>query len=455
MRARPAPEAMEYYRPCRFRKLLERSHIFVPRNQLVAEVARGAGRRGDAGGFAFAARALRSRNYRLYAGGNAISLIGTWLQRVAVGWLAWQLTHSGTWLGLVAAADLCPTVVLSPLAGILADRGGRLRVIWATQLIASAQSVLLAVLVAADALGIEGLFAMSLLLGAANAINQPARLALVPSLVEREALASAVAINSITFNGARFIGPALAGVIIAEGSIALAFAVNAATFIVFMVALMGVSVPPEGSGAAGRAFFADTFAGYSYAMRHPGIGPVLLLMTATALFARGFSELLPGFADAVFGRGAQGLAWLTAMVGLGAVAGGLFMAHRSRLEGLTRVLVANVLVLIIALLGFTATASYWIALPCLFLAGLALVSTGIAAQTLVQHAIIPEMRGRVMALYGMIFRAGPAFGTLLMGALSGPLGLRLPVALGALLCAGAWFWARLRRDAIAAALETS
>src|SRR4051794_6841882 len=284
------------------------------------------------GGFGNIARAFASRNYRLFAAGNAISLIGTWLQRVAVGWLAWQLTHSGAWLGLVAFADLFPTVLLSPWAGALADRRDRVRVIWVSQVVAMTQATLLALLTGFGIITIWSLFALAVLLGMANAVNQPARLALIPSLVDRANLASAVAINSIIFNGARFIGPALAGIVIAEGSIALAFAVNAVSFIVFMIALLGVRVAPEGVGAAGRTLFADTFAGYAYAARHPGIGPVLLLMTATAFFARGFSELLPGFADAVFGRGAQGLAWLTAMVGLGAVAGGLFMARRSRLE---------------------------------------------------------------------------------------------------------------------------
>ena len=167
------------------------------------------------GGFGNIGRAFASRNYRIYVTGNSISLTGTWLQRLAIGWLAWQLTHSGTWLGLVSFADLFPTVVLSPWAGALADRAERVRVIWVSQCIATTQAITLALLTYFDAIGIVGLFTLAAMMGIANAINQPARLALIPELVDRANLPSAVAINSIVFNGARFIGPMIAGIVIA------------------------------------------------------------------------------------------------------------------------------------------------------------------------------------------------------------------------------------------------
>jgi predicted MFS family arabinose efflux permease len=180
---------------------------------------------------------------------------------------------------------------------------------------------------------------------------------------------------------------------------------------------------------------------------------MMILMTATALGARAFIELMPGFADAVFGRGAQGLAWLTATTGLGAMVGGLMMASRGSAQGLTRLVIGNVLLMSFALLAFTATTSFWFALPCLFVAGFSLVVNGIGAQTLIQTAVDGAMRGRVMSLYGMIFRGGPALGALIMGASASQVGLRLPVACGALLCAGFWLWARLRRNRTAASLE--
>src|ERR1044071_5119980 len=183
--------------------------------------------------FGNVSRAFAHRNYRVYISGNSISLIGWWLQRVAVGWLAWTLTHSGTWLGLVSLADFLPVLFLSPFAGVLADRRDRVWIIRITQLCGCVQAGLLALLVWTDTITIELLFALVLLLGIASGIAQPARLALVPSLVDRTSLASALAINSVVFNLARFIGPAIAGVTIAEIGIAAAFAANAVTYLAF------------------------------------------------------------------------------------------------------------------------------------------------------------------------------------------------------------------------------
>lgn len=408
------------------------------------------------GGFSHAAAALRNDNYRAYTIGNAISLIGTWLQRVAVGWLAWQLTHSGTWLGLVAFADLFPTVLLSPFAGAFADRHDRLRIMFVTQIAAMTQAVLLAVLTYLDEIDIFGLFGLTVLLGIANAVNQPARLALIPSLVDRAQLPSAVAINSIVFNCARFIGPAAAGFAIANGGIAFAFAANAMSYIAFLIALLVVRLPREARGGGGppRPFLVDTIEGYRYSANHPGIGPMLVMLSITSLGTRAFVELLPGFADAVFHRGPEGLAWLTAATGIGAVIGGIWTAHRAAAGALTPVIVTNMLVMSAALLGFVATDQFWVALACLFVAGISLVINGVAAQTLIQTASALAMRGRVMAIYGTIFRGGPALGALIMGTLSSHIGLRWAVAAGAIFCALGWIWARMKQPAMAAALES-
>jgi predicted MFS family arabinose efflux permease len=399
-------------------------------------------------------RALSNRNYRIYSIGNFTSLCGTWLQRIAVGWLAWQLTHSGTWLGLVSFADLFPTVILSPYAGALADRRDRLTVIKSTQLVAMIQAITMAVLTYEGAMTIGWLVALSLMMGIANAINQPARLALIPSLVDRSNLSSAVAINATIFNCARFLGPAIAGFVIAQGSIELAFAVNAASYVVFFVALHRIRLTDTKPAILReRNFLQDSIEGYVYVARHPGIGPMMILLTATSLGSRAFVELLPGFADAVFGRGAQALAWLTAVTGLGAMLGGVLMATRGDPRGLTRLVIGNVLLMSIALLAFTATNSFWFALPCLFVAGFSLVVNGIGAQTLIQTTVDAAMRGRVLSLYGVIFRGGPALGALIMGAASSHVGLQLPVACGALFCAAFWLWARLRQSRIEAAME--
>ncbi len=407
-------------------------------------------------GFKNAMRVLRIRNYKVYTAGNSVSLVGTWMQRASVLWLAWSLAHSTIWLGVVSVADLLPTLLLSPVAGLMADRVDRLRLIRLTQLAAMAQAVLLAVLTYTGLIGIELLFLLTLALGAANAVNQPARLALIPNLVDRASLPSAVAINSLVFNSARFVGPAVAGIIIDRGSIGLAFALNAVTYLPFIAALARIRLLPDAPAArppARGALVGDTLAGYAYALRHPGIGRMLLLFAVTSFSLRGFIEMFPGFADVVFGRGPEGYTWLTATLGLGAVVGGLWMVRRPGIHGLTALIIGHTFLVALSVLGFTATASYWVAIVCVFLCGFSLVTTGISAQTLIQSAVDPAMRGRVLGFYGMLFRGGPAFNALVLGWLASLIGLRLSVAAGALVCLAYWGWARLRQDVMEEALE--
>ena len=405
------------------------------------------------GGLGNVVLAFNHRNYRIYASGNAVSLVGIWMQRIAVGWLAWTLTRSGTWLGVMSMAEFLPVVFLSPLAGALADRRDRVGIIRVTQIAGSIEATLLAVLVYTGTITIELLLGLTLLLGVFNAMAQPSRLALIPTLVDRAALPSALAINAIIFNSARFLGPAVAGIVIARVNVGAAFTVNAATYVAFLIAMTNLrGLPALPVGATQSVLKASTEA-YVYASRHPGIAPMLLLFTVTTVGTRGFVELFPGFADSVFGRGPEGLSMLTSTVGLGAIFGALWMLLRPAIAGLTRLVLGNTLVISLAILAFTATDRFVLALPCVFLAGTAMTITGIGAQTLLQAAVDIRMRGRIMALYGMIFRAGPAVGAVLMGSLSERFGLRLPLALGALVSCGFWAWTRLKRTRMAETLE--
>jgi len=407
------------------------------------------------GGLGNIARAFAHRNYLVYVSGNSISLIGWWLERVAVGWLTWTLTHSGAWLGLISLADFLPVLFLAPFAGVLADRRDRVRTIRLTQWIGCMQASLLAILVVSDAMTIEILFALVLMLGIASGVAQPSRLALIPTLVDRQSLASALAINSVIFNLARFIGPALAGIVIAEIGIAAAFAANAFSYIAFQISLLNLrGLPPQPAVGRQNVLRASVEA-LSYACRHPGIGPMLLLFVVTTIGTRGFIELFPGFADRVFGRGPQGLAMLTSTVGLGAICGASWMVLRSAITGLANVVLVCTLIMSLAILAFTATDAFYLALPCVFVAGAMMTITGTGAQTLIQAAVDARMSGRVMALYGMIFRAGPAVGAVLMGTLSEYLGLRLALALGAMVSGSFWLAMRFRHKCMAAALECS
>ena len=411
----------------------------------------------EATGFAAIRSALSHPNYARYTVGNVCSHLGTWVQRVAVGWLTWELTESGTWLGIIAFADLAPTVVLAPLAGAVADRVDRMKAIKVTQSLALLQAVALAALTFSGLITRELLLVLALSLGVVMAFNQPLRLSIVPGLVPRRDLSSAIGINSLSFNFARVGGPALAGIIIVTWGVAPAFAFNALSYLVFIAALFLMRVAPWRRPAAPKPLAnipLEIMEGFRYSVRHPGIGPLLVVLSAVALGGRAHVELLPGFAANVFGRGADGLAMLTSAMGVGAVAGGILLARRGAVAGLTTIVTANMVLLAVALAGFTATDMFWLALPCLALSGFGMVTIGVGEQTLMQNAVDGAMRGRVLSLYGMIARGGPAFGALVMGGLSEFIGLRWPVAGGAALVLAAFLWALPRRHRIAAALET-
>ena len=408
-------------------------------------------------GFRGILRTLKHPNYGVYAAGNSVSLIGTWIQRIAVGWLTWELTGSGAWLGVVAFADLFPSVVIGPLGGAVADRVSRIRIIAIAQTLAMLQAFSLCVLTATGLITIEILIALVLLHGVVVAFNQPARLALVPSLVARADLPTAVAINAIIFNLARFIGPAVAGLLIVASGVAAAFAANGISFLAFLVALSRIRLDPARSEAAGlggrRSLLGDVADGLRYTARHAGIGPLLLLLAVLSVCVRPFVELLPGFTAEVFARGPAGLAMLSSTMGVAAVLSGLWLAQRQTTVGLARLVLAVVVGVAAAILGFVATDIFGVALACVAIAAICMVISGVGAQTLLQLSVDGAMRGRVMSLYGIIFRGGPAMGALIMGVVSEATGLRWPLAGGAAIAVLVWAWTWRRRATIAAALD--
>lgn len=391
---------------------------------------------------------MQHRNYRLYSIGDGVSLLGNWTQRVAIAWLTWELTQSGMWLGIVAFADLFPAVIFSPIGGVIADRGEPRRISMSTQSLQMLHALLLFLLTWMEWMDIYLLVFFSALRGALAAINQPARMSLVPSLIPRQDLSVALAINSILFNIARFVGPAIAGTVIVASGVSGAFAFNAATYVVLVWALWAIDVKPQQreSHKERRGLFSQVTAGYAYVSAHPGIGPLLLIFTAVTVLARPIVELLPGFADGIYERGAHGLAWMTSMVGLGAMVGGVSMVRRSDTARLVNAAVGSLVVLSASVLAFALIPSFWAGLALLFAFGFTSATSGVGTQTLTQSALDDAMRGRVMSLYGVIFRGGPAIGALLMGVASEHLGLQAPVAIGAGICLLVALWAVSKRQ---------
>lgn len=382
--------------------------------------------------FSAVARPFRNRNFAMYTAGNAISNTGTWIQRLAVGWLAWKLTESAFWVAAVSFADLFPVVILGMFGGVLADRVNRLKVVRICQIVQALQATALFFLVAYDLITIELLFAFTLILGASTGFDQPARQSLVYGLVPREDLTSAVAVNSMIFNTARFIGPAIAGVVIAAFGLAWAFAINAVSFLATILALTFMKLPAAEHVSKHRmSVLADLLLGFRYTARHQVIGRLILYSLALSLLVRPLNELLPAITELLFGHGASGLAILTSARGVGALIGGLLLAKRTQIQGLTRHLVYSMLAGVVSVFLLLATGNLWVGAVAVAMFGFALSTTGTGTVTLIQVTVDNRLRGRVLSLNGLIMRGVPSLGAVVMGWVADRVGLQWPLAVGA------------------------
>jgi MFS family permease len=406
------------------------------------------------GGLSALRRTFSIRNYRLFVIGNMTSNMGLWVQRVAIGWLTWELTKSTAWLGGMAMAESAPTILLGLIAGTVVDRVDYFKLMRFTQACSLLYSVLMAAFTFAGLMNIWLLLTLTVARGAIVAFNRPSRMTVVYTMVGRDLLPSALAMNSTIFNTSRFIGPAIGGFIIVAGGVAWAFATGAAMFFVFTLALRAMNVTSITPDRVPRSMVAETLEGVRYILAHNGIRKQLMLLIGTALFAKPVTDLLPGFAAQVFERGPHGLALLLSAHGLGATAAGLWLAGRDKgLIGMTGVTIRNILFMAIGLLIFTSTDIFWISCPIVAWIGFTFIVQGVTNQTLIQSAVDPALRGRVVSAYGLIAQGVPSIGSFLMGGLAEHLGLRWPVAGGAVLCLLLWAWAWKERKPLAAALE--
>jgi predicted MFS family arabinose efflux permease len=399
-------------------------------------------------------RALANPIYRRYFIANAVSTVGRWLHRMAVGWLAWELTESTAWLGIVGFADAFPMVFVSLIAGAVADRMGYLRVIRFGQLAAGCVAALFAVLTLAGVITIELVVALTFLFGSLEALGTPARMSLVHSLVRREDLSPAIALGSAMFNGARLIGPAIAGALILWLDIGTVIAIGALTFFQFFIVLLFIRVDEPGRDRAlSFEVFVDIKTGVMYVFGNPGLRFLMILLGATGILIRPFMELLPGFAAEVFGRGPDGLAILMSSIGFGGLISGLWLARRGRTGGLTHLVTLSLLASGVSLALFTLSGVIWLGAGCMVSVGFFMLLGGIASQTLIQNAVNSAMRARVLSLFVVISWGLPAFGALAEGWLASLVGLPPVVAVGAVLAVFLWLWARPAGRRLAVDLE--
>lgn len=408
----------------------------------------------DATGLSGIIACYRYRNFSIYFAGNSLSLIGLWMQRVAAGWLTWELTHSPTWLGIIAMADFLPTILLGPVGGALADRYSRIAIMVITQAFAGLAALVLCVLTLMDLINVEILVILVALSGISIGLYQPARLAIAPSLVPPESITTAIALNSICFNGARFVGPAIAAWVIADFGSAYAFGANALSYLCLIIALAMLQIPKRKKRGEGevRSMFGEVKEGVRYAVQSGGIGPLLLMLTVSAISVRGIMELLPGLADNLFNQGAAGYSYLVVAAGGGASIAGIYVAQRGGRQDVAGVALIGTLIAALANLLLIASDIFEIALVASCLCGLGLTLAGVATQSAFQFAVSGRMRGRVMSLYGTIYIGGPAIGALIVGAIAELTGLRWPLAAGAIICLVVWFYIWSRRANIIASL---
>lgn len=400
-------------------------------------------------------RALFSeRDYVIYIVGTAISLTGTWIQRITIAWLVWEMTGSPLWVGLTAAADLLPTLIGALYGGVLADRLNRLRLLMACQLACAAILFGLALAYQLDLLTLALLIGLRVCLSASIALAHPTRMVLLVELVGRENLNAAVSFGSVVFNVARTAGPALAGIIIAYGGFAMALVANALTFIVMAVAVLmirHVSLPPPRPPDPPRVV-TEILLACRYIGQHAAFRLMFLLYIAYVVTARSIEDLLPAFVETLFAGGVQSVAMLVSMLGIGSIVGGLWASSRS-LDGLTRTMIIAGLLQAVSVAGLALSRSFPLACALIFLVGFFTVQFGTAAQTLVQSSVSDEMRGRVMSLWFVILRGGPGLGALLMGAMAEFAGLSGAFLIGTSGCLLACLYAWQRRAHLADKLE--
>jgi predicted MFS family arabinose efflux permease len=399
-------------------------------------------------------RALRHRDFRIYVINHFISASGYWVQKIGIGWITWEMTHDGLWLGIIAAADSLPIWILAPFAGTISDRVDRLKMYRYLQFVNFALDLVLLALVFTGQITPYILAGLILLNGVLNALMLPLRLTLGPNLVPREDIPSAISLHSVSFQCSVFVGPAIAGVVISELGVEWTFVCYTVTYINFIAALYMVKMNrDEHVVGKGTGVLRETWEGFRYVAHHKAIAPLLLLILSFALCSRPYLDLMPGFADAVFGRGAQGLAMLVSASGIGGILAGLWIAHYGRTTRMTRIVFVSVFILAVTLFAFAVTDWFALAVVCVAVVSATANIGSTGSQMLIQGAVDGAMRGRVMSIYGITWRGAPAIGALLMGAATSAFGLQAPLAAGAVICVVVWLLVLPKRRVLERGLE--
>ncbi|HXT96188.1 MAG TPA: MFS transporter [Polyangia bacterium] len=380
-------------------------------------------------------RALRHRNYRLFFVGQGTSLVGTWLTRVATSWLVYRLTGSALLLGVVGFAGQIPTFFLAPVAGVWVDRWNRHRVLVVTQVLAMIQSALLAALAFSGRMTVTAIAALSVFQALINAFDMPARQAfLVQMVTDRGDLPNAIALNSSMVNAARLIGPSVAGILIGLFGEGWCFAIDAVSYLAVIGSLLAMRIEPRPAVPRTTHATAELLEGFRYVVGHFPIRSVLLLLAVVSLMGMPYTVLMPVVASSVLHGGAHTLGFLMAASGAGALAGALYLASRTSVVGLGRVIGLSAAMFGVSLIAFALSRWMWLSLALMVPTGLGMMVQMAASNTVVQTLVDEDKRGRVMSFFAMAFFGTVPFGSLLAGSLAQRIGSPETIGLGGIVC---------------------
>ncbi|MEG4317916.1 MULTISPECIES: MFS transporter [unclassified Microcoleus] len=379
--------------------------------------------------------ALRSKNYRLFVAGQGISLIGNWMTQVATIWLVYHLSDSPWMLGVVGFTSQIPTLILLPFAGVLIDRWNRHRVIIATQILAMVQSLALAFLALTGAVNIWQILVLSFFQGAVNAFDAPARQAFVPELVEKkEDLPNAIALNASMFNGARLIGPAIAGLVIGTVGPSYCFLMDGLSYIAVIAGLLAMQLKPRKIAVTNTKPLQRLKEGFVYAFGFPPIRAILMLLALVSFAGMSHTVLVPIFATKILNGGPQTLGFLMAASGVGAFAGAIYLIGRKSVVGIGQLIAISPAIMGFGLIGFGLSRVLWLSLIMMLFVGLGFILLFVGGNTFLQTIVEDDKRGRVMSLYTMAFFGVSPFGNLVAGGLANYIGAPNTVIVGGIIC---------------------
>ena len=388
-------------------------------------------------------RALKHRNYRLFLYGQGVSLVGTWMQQIALSWLVYRMTSSVFLLGVVGFSSQIATFILAPFAGVIADRHHRLRLLLITQIAAMVQASILTVLVFAHVIAVWHIIALSLLIGFINAFDLPVRQAFTVDMInDRDDLSNAIALNSTMINTTRLVGPSIGGILIAVAGEGACFLVNALSYVAVIISLVMMNIPERPFRGKRKPIWKELKEGFHYTVDFMPIRSILILLSIASLVSGGAQVLMPVFARDIFHGGAQTLGFLMASSGLGALMGAIYLAGRKNVLGLGKVIAAASVLFGVGIFGFAAAPLMGLSMVLLLISGFGLMVQMAACNTVLQTIVDEDKRGRVMSLYTMSFMGTMPFGSLLAGSLANQWGApRVLLAGGLWAVAGALLFA--------------